>query len=57
MSSAETSSAETSTPQIKLDEKQMDLVRWEEFALAMEEHYHAIELWLRRPEGLPMGHR
>ena len=56
MSSAETSN-KTSTPQIKLDEKQMDLVRWEEFALTMEEHYHAIELWQRRPEGLPLGHR
>lgn len=40
-----------------LSEKEWALVRWEEFALAMEEHYHAHELWKRNPEGTPMGHR
>jgi len=35
----------------------MDVVRWEEWALAIEEHYHALELWQRNPSGLPMGHR
>lgn len=42
---------------VELDEKELDLVHWEEFALAMEEHFHAVELHQRNPTGLPMGHR
>jgi len=43
--------------QVELTKAELGLVRWEEFALAMEEHYHALELFQRRPDGLPMGHR
>jgi hypothetical protein len=40
----------------ELTEKEMQLVKWEEWALSAEEHYHALELWQRNPNGLPMGH-
>lgn len=35
---------------------ELSLVYWEEWALTMEEHFHALELFLRNPRGLPMGH-
>lgn len=40
----------------ELSEKEVTLVKWEEWALSAEEHFHALELWQRRPNGLPMGH-
>jgi hypothetical protein len=33
------------------------LVHWEEFALCIEEHFHAREMFNRKPQGKPMGHR
>jgi len=33
------------------------LVKWEEFALCLEEHFHALEMFKRKPNGKPMGHR
>lgn len=42
---------------VELTEQEMKLVKWEEFALSVEEHYHALELWQRNPNGNPMGHR
>ena len=33
------------------------LVQWEEFALCIEEHFHAQELHKRNPNGKPLGHR
>jgi hypothetical protein len=33
------------------------LVQWEEFALCLEEHFHAQELHKRNPTGKPLGHR
>lgn len=33
------------------------LVHWEEFALCIEEHFHAREMFNRKPHGKPMGHR
>jgi hypothetical protein len=33
------------------------LVHWEEFALCIEEHFHAQEMFNRKPHGKPMGHR
>ena len=33
------------------------LIQWEEWALSMEEHFHATEMFERNPNGLPMGHR
>lgn len=42
---------------VELEAFELDLVHWEEFALAMEEHFHALELFQRNPTGLPMGHR
>ena len=38
-------------------EKEINLVKWEEWALSCEEHFHAVELWQRNPKGQPMGHR
>lgn len=33
------------------------LIQWEEWALSIEEHFHATEMFERDPNGLPMGHR
>lgn len=33
------------------------LVHWEEFALCVEEHFHAREMFKRNPLSKPMGHR
>ena len=41
---------------VDLTPHEVDLVHWEEWALSVEEHFHAVELWQRRPNGLPMGH-
>ena len=48
---------QTNSPDVDLTSHEMALVHWEELALALEEHYHAYELWQKRPNGLPMGHR
>ena len=42
---------------VVLNEKEVKIVYWEEWALTIEEHYHALELYNRQPNGLPMGHR
>lgn len=58
MSSAATSAATSdSSSAISLSERDLSLIRWEELALALEEHYHALELYERQPNGMPMGHR
>jgi len=41
---------------VEMTEHEVSLVKWEEFALSVEEHFHALELWQRNPSGLPMGH-
>ena len=45
---------ETSEP---MTAQQIRLIQWEEWALSMEEHFHAEELFRRNPNGNPMGHR
>ncbi len=58
MSSIEPFTSPTSNNQdVELNFNELSLVRWEELALTLEEHYHAVELWNKRPDGLPMGHR
>lgn len=42
---------------VTLTGNEVKLVHWEEWALAMEEHFHAVDLFLRNPDGPPMGHR
>lgn len=37
--------------------EEIHLIQWEEWALSIEEHYHAQELYKRNPNGHPMGHR
>lgn len=44
------------TQTVTLTEEETHIVEWEEWALTIEEHFHALELYLRRPTGLPMGH-
>ena len=34
-----------------------NLVQWEEFALSLEEHFHAQEMYKRNPNGKALGHR
>jgi len=58
MSSTEPFTSSTSNNQdVELNFNELSLERWEELALTLEEHYHAVELWNKRPDGLPMGHR
>jgi len=49
--------AQTTSQDVELTGHELTLVQWEEVALSLEEHYHAYELWQKRPNGLPMGHR
>ncbi len=42
---------------VELTPDEISLVKWEEWALSTEEHFHAFELWQRNPKGAPMGHR
>jgi hypothetical protein len=33
------------------------LIRFEEFALSLEEHFHAQQLFAKNPNQKPLGHR
>ena len=33
------------------------LIKWEEWALSAEEHYHALQKYRENPRGRPMGHK
>ena len=33
------------------------LIKWEEWALSAEEHYHALQKYRDNPRGRPMGHK
>ena len=41
------------------EENEIDvhLIRWEEFALTLEEHFHANQLYKKNPNNKPLGHR
>ena len=41
---------------VELTDEETMLVKWEEWALSAEEHFHALDLWQRRPNAVPMGH-
>jgi len=52
----------TLQPDLKFEpseEKEIDvhLIRWEEFALTLEEHFHANQLYKKNPNNKPLGHR
>ena len=32
-------------------------IQWEEFAISLEEHFHANDLFQRNPNGKPLGHQ
>lgn len=57
MSSSSINKVDSKSESTDLTEKEVLLVKWEEWALSAEEHFHALELWQRKPNGLPMGHR
>tara|TARA_B100001063_G_C16460825_1_gene402999 strand:- start:194 stop:355 length:162 start_codon:yes stop_codon:yes gene_type:complete len=42
---------------VKMSAEEIRLIQWEEWALSLEEHFHAQELHARNPDGVPMGHR
>lgn len=48
---------ENTTPSSESERIDPHLVQWEEFALCLEEHYHAQEMHRRNPNGKPLGHR
>ena len=37
--------------------EEVRLIQWEEWALSMEEHFHASEMHAKDPNGKPLGHR
>ena len=41
----------------QMTSQEIMLIQWEEWALSIEEHYHAVDLFNRNPGGQPMGHR
>lgn len=43
--------------EVKMTVEEIRLIQWEEWALSLEEHFHAEELHARNPSGVPMGHR
>lgn len=47
---------EESQQQAELNETEIKLVQWEEWALTTEEHFHAEDLYARMPNGPAMGH-
>jgi len=47
---------EQSQQQAELNETEIKLVQWEEWALTTEEHFHAEDLHARMPNGPTMGH-
>jgi hypothetical protein len=47
---------EESVQQAELNETEIKLVQWEEWALTTEEHFHAEDLHARMPNGPSMGH-
>jgi|TARA_B110000971_G_C19844969_1_gene424379 hypothetical protein len=55
--SSSSSSAKKETFDEILNEIDVNLVKWEEFSLCLEEHFHALEMFNRKPNGKPMGHR
>lgn len=50
-------STETSIEEKEFTTSEIRLIQWEEWALSLEEHFHATEMFERNPTGLPMGHR
>ena len=51
---------DTNSPSTNIETKTVIdtvLVHWEEFALCVEEHFHAQEMFKRNPLSKPMGHR
>ena len=56
-SSSSESKDKNQSPDIELNNFEISLVRWEEICLALEEHFHANEMYNRSPNGPPMGHR
>jgi|TARA_B110001452_G_C14826820_1_gene288684 hypothetical protein len=52
-----TTEVDIETEVSKMSQKEIHLIQWEEWALSIEEHYHAQELYKRNPTGHPMGHR
>lgn len=53
----ESAIVQTETNLGEFSAKEIRLIQWEEWALSMEEHFHATEMFERNPTGLPMGHR
>jgi len=44
------------TGETTLSQFEQKLVQWEEFAISLEEHFHAHDLFLRNPNAKPLGH-
>ena len=47
------------TQEEEKEEKQIDpiAIKWEEWSLSAEEHYHALSKFRENPKGRPMGHK
>ena len=54
-----TASTSTTNDEIKNDENSVDpiLIKWEEWSLSAEEHFHALQKYRENPKGRPLGHK
>jgi hypothetical protein len=52
----QTQQTQQAQQQAELNETEIKLVQWEEWALSTEEHFHAEDLHARMPGGPAMGH-
>jgi hypothetical protein len=57
MSTPATTAVATTIETEQMTSQEIMLIQWEEWALSIEEHYHAVDLFNRNPGGHPMGHR
>ena len=59
MSTIHTDQGNILTQEDDKEEKQIDPIalKWEEWSLSAEEHYHALTKFRENPKGRPMGHK
>jgi len=54
-----TPNTNTTSTDSKNDENTVDpiLIKWEEWSLSAEEHFHALQKYRENPKGRPLGHK
>ena len=57
--SADPTTVNTNTTNETKEEVNVDptLIKWEEWSLSAEEHFHALQKYRENPKGRPLGHK